>query len=137
VGLDDWANIATIAGFPIAAVALIYAGYQTRLSRRASSASAAISISEAFRDAWQAFVAAPAEHKTRAFGDLVNLIEATCTIRADGLLVGHSRKMLDDYVSRILARIDGSQEARDLFGKFLEDETTFEQIRRFMAEMKR
>lgn len=137
--LADWAAVATIFSLPVAAGGVLYAAIQTKLSRRAASASVALSASEAFRDAWSnldAHADDPDAHRA-SFGDLLNLIEACCAIHRDRLLVGRSGALLDAYLVNTLTQIDQSAPARSLFADLVETDKTFEEIGHFLSMKRR
>lgn len=133
------ASLATILSLPAAAIGVIYAAVQTRLSRKATSASVMLAASEAFRDAWaqlDAHADDPIAHHA-AFADLVNLIEACCAVHRDGLLAGRSGVILDTYLVNTLTQIDQSDQARALFAGLMETDRTYEEIAYFLTKKRK
>ncbi|MBU1306567.1 MAG: hypothetical protein KKF33_13745 [Alphaproteobacteria bacterium] len=133
--IEQVAAWATTVGVPIGLVGIGFAIYQTSLARRTASASVTLASWEAFRAAWQRYdEAADDAAMLSAFNDVLNLIEANCAIFRDGLLIGHAGDSLQNYLVNTLVKIDRSDKAVQLVGELMETDTTFSDIRWFLAK---
>jgi hypothetical protein len=131
--LQDWSALATILALPFGIWAVFYAGRQFRLSRKAESASALISLNVSFRDCWLAFLTSSDEaQKQYSFADLANTLETACAIHRDNVFFGASKDLLEHYLVGVFLAIEGSPDATDRLLRLLEAQSTFENIRKFL-----
>jgi hypothetical protein len=134
----DLANRATVIGLPLAVIAVVYAGRQLQLARRATTASILVPLHESFRQAWLQFKCAVGdEGRTHAFADIFNLLELGCAVFHDELLVGHTGALLESYLCHILALIQTSEEGRKRMQDLLHTNRTFENTVAFLGSHKK
>ena len=128
-----WANIGTLIALALNIVALYYAARQLWIGRRSGSAGALLTLNESFRQAWFVFVqASDDDSKQHALSDVMNLLETACVIFEDGLFVGKSGKLLEDYLCHVFISIQHSADARARIPKMFTTGHTFDHIIRFL-----
>ena len=128
------ANIATLIAFVLNIAALFFAGYQLKIGRRGTSASALIALNESFRQAWLHFSNVDEGGKQHAFADIMNLLESACVIFEDGMLVGKGGRLLEDYLCHVFTLIQQSDDARNRIKAMMATEKTFEYILAFLKK---
>lgn len=127
-----WSGTATILALPVGIGALIYAGCQLSLARKAGSGASLIALSESFRQNWKVYLAATTDaERNYAFGDLSNSLEIACAVFSDGVFHGRSKTVLEAYLINVFALIEVSALARQHLEDLLEVKETFEDIRIF------
>jgi hypothetical protein len=133
-----WASVAAILALPIGIGAVIYAGRQLSLARKAGSGSSLIALSEAFRQCWQAFLTAQDEKKRQlAFGDLANALEVACAIFRDRVFFGHAEDVLENYLLSTFRLIESNDDARNRILNLLQTPRTFENLVEFLSRHRR
>jgi hypothetical protein len=125
--LEVAANVATVIGF-------IYAAIQFKQGRVATSAAILISINESFRQAWIRFCEADGSEEAAqaAFADVMNLIEAASAVQRGGTLIGHSGRLLTEYLCAILTLIENSPDALRRIEVMVYSKTTFRNTQFFI-----
>lgn len=115
--------------------ALIYAGAQLSLARKAGSGASLIALSESFRQNWQIYLSATSgAARLHAFADLANSLEIACAIFRDGVFHGHSKDTLQAYLVSVFALIEVSPTAGQHLLDLLEVQETFSNIRSFLKQ---
>jgi hypothetical protein len=127
-----WANIATLIALILNVAALVFAGYQLKIGRRGTSASALITLNESFRQAWLHFSNVDEDGKQHAFADIMNLLESACAIFEDGMLIGKGGRLLEDYLCHVFTLIQQSDDARIRIEMMMATDKTFEYIVAFL-----
>jgi hypothetical protein len=129
------ANIATLIAFVATVVALVFTARQLLHGRKAASAATLVSLNESFRQAWLQFSnAAEEDARQYAFSDVMNLLEMACAIFGDKMFVGHSGKLIEDYLCHAFILIQDSPDARLRVETMILTPNTFDNIVRFLRE---
>ena len=129
-----WANLITIFGLPLTAVALLAALRQLWLSQRTGSVTAVMSIHDTLRACWSDYFRAEAKDQSLAFGDLCNTFEVACAAHFDKVFFGKSGEVLHAYLLSNLKLIEQHDELREALLGLLEDPTTFIHVRLFLKQ---
>jgi hypothetical protein len=132
-----WSGVATIIALFVGIGALIYAGAQLALARKAGSGASLIALNEAFRQNWQIYLnASTAPARLHAFADLANCLEIASAIFRDKVFYGNSRDVLRAYLINVFALIQASPRASQSLIDLLEFRETFGNIRLFISRHK-
>ncbi|WP_139225983.1 hypothetical protein [Falsiroseomonas stagni] len=118
-------------------IALGVALYAVRRSNRNSSVATLVTLNDAFRQAWQRYLAAPEPDKDYSFSELANLLEIACGIHCEKSLFGISRELSSEYVEHVLLLIEENNDARARLRAAVHAPNTFKYIARFRANMRR
>ena len=128
-----WASVATLAALPVALAALLYAGVQFSLARRAGSAATVIPLFDSFRECWTAYrEAQDAADQKFHFAELANALEVACAIWRDGVLAGATRHVLEQYILNVFKIIESNPGAVKQLSNLFEMPETFENIAYFL-----
>jgi hypothetical protein len=127
-----WSGVATIVALFVGIGALLYAGAQLGLARKAGSGASLIALSEAFRQNWNVYLNAktPAE-RLHAFADLANCLEIACAVFRDKVFYGQSEDVLRAYLINVFALIEVNPLACQSLVNLLEIKETFDNITDF------
>lgn len=134
---------ATVAGFWVAVVSLfvsalgfVFAVIALRRGNLNSSAAIVLTLMENFRHAWERFLKSEGEQQDFEFHELMNLIEAACALHGEKSLVGASGKLIETYLTDILAHLEQDAGARERIKAMRHSPDTFEHCVCFLAAMK-
>jgi hypothetical protein len=128
-----WAAVATLVALPLGLAAVVYAGSQLSLAQKAGSGASLLTLSEAFRECWGAYIAAETEPARQlAFGDLANSLEIACALFRDKIFFGKSRDLLERYLMDVFWLIESNVDARERLAALVQTLRTFENIAEFV-----
>lgn len=134
-----------LASLVVASASLGVSYYAIRKSDINASAAMLVTLSEAFRSAWDRVLEAiktnrenPSTEDTRykAFSELLNIFEVACAIINERSIAGFSKRMIHQYLVESLGLIVVNDYAKGQIPKMLTDETTFEHIKAFIKSLR-
>lgn len=130
-------DLIAAASLGVAFSALGVSWYGIRRANKTTSAATLATLNEAFRESWDRFFRADAGSKTYELAELLNLFEIACASYAENSLSGNSRKLLKDYLDRILRTLVKNDEVKQVVTtQLLQSPETFIFIKRFLRERK-
>lgn len=126
-------DLIAAASLCVSFVALLVAWYAAFKANRNSSAATLVALSEAFRQAWNRFLAAKDDDgRYNELCDLMNLIEIGCGIRVEGSMSGMSRNMMTIYLNDVLGLLIQNEFTKSKVATMIHSRTTFENVRKFL-----
>ena len=138
----DWVALTSLI---VALASLVVSYYAIRKSDINASAAMLVTLSEAFRSAWDRVLEAiksnresPSAEDTRykAFSELLNIFEVACAIINEKSIAGFSKQIIHNYLVDSLGLIVANDYAKSQIPKMLTDETTFEHIKSFIKSLR-
>jgi hypothetical protein len=133
------ADVVTVIGLPLAVWALFVSRRDYQFARAATSAATLLSLQESFRTIWSEMrgAAAMPEDYDFHYAELLNLIEAACTVHAENLMQGKSREMLEAYLDQVIEILESDPQASQRLERLISHETTFSAIREYVSNARR
>lgn len=127
-----------ISSLCVAFVALCVSGYAIWRANKTTSAATFVTLNEGFSNAWKRFIEAKTdEQKNYELAELLNLFEIGCAIYIEGSLSGNSSKLMSAYTENVLNLLSGNDFAKNQIKTLLQDENTFEFIKKFLEDKKK
>lgn len=124
-------------GTPFALAGVVYAVLQLRQARKATSAGTVLSFMDSFVGAWDAYrLAREPEQRQWAVGNVLNLMESASAVLRDGLLRGHSGKLLRDYIIDCAGIFSHDPAALSIADRLISMPDTFEHLHWFLDRHK-
>ena len=135
---SDWVAWLSVAANIATVLALIYAGYQTRTSRFASSASASSLIFANLRNDIDRIAAQTDDNAYYwATCDFLNNLEFACAMYFDGQLSGKTGSLTMSLIKSMMGIVERNTKLQDAVARAVHDPTTFEFIRQFAQKHKK
>ena len=128
VSVGEWIN----AGLLAAAIAtLFWTGLSHRRQAQSSDFGSYLQLTERYSDAWRKFRCATPENRDYEFGEILNLIEATCHLYKSGAIRGATREMIRNYLRDVLTRLLQNDYAQEQIAQGTMNTDTYSHIYQF------
>ncbi len=136
-----------LEGLPLAIAigslaAAVVAGWIAWIAIRRSDLNASavmiVTLNQSFSQGFRLFISAENEGaKVFEFGELLNTLEIAAAVHQEGTIRGVSRKLLEQYLCRVLSIFAANEDTRARIGLLRDAPSTFEQLSKFLIAMKR
>lgn len=130
----SFADTIALISLLVSLAALVVSVFAIVRANNTTSGSTIIALSEAFRQAWDRYFNAKPEQKSYELAELMNLLEIACAVHLEWSLSGNARKLVFDYLRRVLSELIKHEEISAEIGKLLQDKETFFFIKKFLRK---
>lgn len=138
--ISDWITLT------LGLIGLSIAWHAIRRANKTTSASTLVTLTTAQSVCWERFFDAgsqgkPAQHdavgvRSRAIADVLNLLELTSAAYLEKSLTGHARQLAKQNIEQTIRLIIDNDSVCGPLGDLIQDESTFEHLRHFIAKSK-
>lgn len=130
----SFADTIALVSLFVSLAALAVSAFAILRANTTTSGSTIVSLSEAFRQAWDRYFKAEPDQKSYELAELLNLLEIACAVYDEWSLSGNARKLTFDYLRRVLSLIIEHKEISAEIEKLLQDKDTFFYIKKFLRK---
>jgi hypothetical protein len=131
----DWL---TTLGISVGAIGLFFTWYGIHRTNKNASAASYISLNEAWRQAWERYLAAVDEPaKQHQFAELSNILEISCALKIKKVFTGVSRELLTEYIDDIINLLRKNEDARNRLLALIDKASTFKYVRLYLDDMRK